>query len=245
MFISVMKFLSALILVVSTSAQGLVEKKPVIVDVNPARLVRIVGVIDAQILTAATRIRTLSSAGKDARKPIYVMLNSPGGEVFPGSIFISSIKQARLAGTPVICFSAVYAASMAFNIMMHCSERYILESTRLLFHPVRIQTYEPLTAPMMRKYAAGMDRLDGKLIKFISDEMRVDISVISENYYEETFWKGEELSELSPTFFKIADDIRGVNNLFQYRKGNEADTQETPSLLELKKIIGTTQKGNK
>ena len=168
------------------------------------------------------------------------MLNSPGGQVFPGDMFISAIKQARLSGTPVICFSAVYAASMAFNIMMHCSERYILAGTRLMFHPVRINSSEPLTAPAMRKYAEGMDKFDKRLIKFISDEMNVDIDVITENYYAETFWRGAELAELSRGFFKVADDIRGVTNLFQYQKAHgllrQEDTQ--PTLDELKKVLG-------
>ena len=192
--------------------------KPVLksITVDKTRLVKVIGVVDGSILEKADKLIRLT---KQNKRPIYILLNSPGGSVFSGDLFISAMNQARSGGIKLVCMSAVYAASMAFNMLLHCDERYIFENTRLLFHPIRITARgEPLTAPMLSNLAKELQAYDTELLKLIKKRLRMRMSTIKYHYYKETFWRGKDLSRASNGFFRIVREIRNIDKLFQYRK---------------------------
>ena len=70
--------------------------------------------------------------------PIYIYINSPGGEVIAGLEVINYIKslQERNIEINCICHNAM---SMAFAIFQYCSNRYILYASTLMQHQMSIQ----------------------------------------------------------------------------------------------------------
>ena len=70
--------------------------------------------------------------------PLYIYINSPGGEVIAGLEVINYIKslQERNIEINCICHNAM---SMAFAIFQYCSNRYILHASTLMQHQMSIQ----------------------------------------------------------------------------------------------------------
>lgn len=70
--------------------------------------------------------------------PLYIYINSPGGDVIAGLEIINYIKslQERNIEINCICHNAM---SMAFTIFQYCSNRYILHASTLMQHQMSIQ----------------------------------------------------------------------------------------------------------
>ena len=66
-----------------------------------------------------------------ARKPIYIYINSDGGDVVAGYQILSSIKTSV---TPVITVGFAKCASMACYILAAGHKRYCFQNTVVLYH---------------------------------------------------------------------------------------------------------------
>lgn len=64
------------------------------------------------------------------RKPLYLILNTPGGSVFAGLAFIDAVKA---LGIPVHTVT-LFAASMGYQIVQELGTRYITASGTLMSH---------------------------------------------------------------------------------------------------------------
>jgi ATP-dependent protease ClpP protease subunit len=179
--------------------------------VKSDRLVKILGRIDASIIEQANVLTNLTKKKGD----IFLMVNSPGGNVLTGSIFIDSMKNAQARGIKIRCFSTVYAASMAFSILMACDSVSVFANTKLLFHPSRVNSRMPLTAPVLDKLYARLEEIDDKIIKTLKTKLNYN-EEIEEAFYEEKFWSAEDLLEhVKGDWLKITN-ITGVDDMFSY-----------------------------
>lgn len=68
---------------------------------------------------------------KDCRKPIYIYINSDGGDVIAGSQVLSSILT---SATPIITIGFAKCASMASYILAAGHKRYCFPNTIVLYH---------------------------------------------------------------------------------------------------------------
>jgi len=208
-----------LLLLFTLASPALAAKATVnTLKVDNERLIKIVGPVDFSTIKKASDLLRL--AIKDQKKPIYIMLNSPGGSILSGEMFLSAMEQAKMLGVKLVCFSSVYAASMAFSIMVHCDERYAFANTRLLFHPARINTDEPLTAPRLKEIYADLEVLDAELLDLLTSTMQMPRDVVEFHYYKETWLKASILAKETKNFLQIVQGIIGVSDLFQYEREN-------------------------
>lgn len=71
--------------------------------------------------------------GMDSTKPILVIINSPGGDVFSGFAILDIMKAIK---SPVITLVAGFAASMGSIIMLGAKKgkRYATENSKILIH---------------------------------------------------------------------------------------------------------------
>jgi len=76
-------------------------------------------------------INTLKKLDKD-NKPIYLLLNSPGGSVLDGAALIAQMQSMK---SPVYTVCTELCASMAAIIHQYGTKRYGLDHSILMFHP--------------------------------------------------------------------------------------------------------------
>ena len=186
--------------------------KPLKVDAK--RLVRVLGSIDARIVPQANKVLDLAQKSK---KPIYLLVNSPGGSVMAGGVFIAAVELAKARGVKVKCVTSVMAASMAFSILTHCSERYILPSAHLLFHPVWTQA-KYINARSAAQMATELDRIDSDLLNWLEQQMGMERDLLESAFYAEKWWTAKELKGATRSgWVTIVTDVTGVKGLFDYK----------------------------
>ena len=180
--------------------------------VDNTRLVNILGDVDFRILAKANEILKLSTA---STKPIYLLINSPGGSVAAGSIFIDSMNLIKKKGIKIKCLSTIYNASMAFSIFATCSERYALPNTSLLFHPVRIGLEGMYREMDLTPIATSLGKIDSILQTFLVESTAIDKEIMMKAYYEEKWWTALELKTATKQgWLTIIDGLVGIEDPF-------------------------------
>jgi ATP-dependent protease ClpP protease subunit len=168
-------------------------------------------------LNSATQIHRL--AEKDSTKPIYVLVNSPGGSALWGGMVISAIELAKSRGIAVECFSSVLAASMAFNIMLACSKNYVFNNSKLLFHPVRVNISRTILLEENAKdIYESLRKINTELLDILEAKLTLSRKDILSHYKKETSWQGKDLAPLfKDNFFQLVTDIKNVLDLFDLK----------------------------
>lgn len=90
------------------------------VKVNKERSVSINGPIFRNGIYIAQKIERLADGSKE---PIHIIIKSPGGSAVTGSQILSAINLAKSRGHEVICYVPMLAASMGFQVFIHCDKR--------------------------------------------------------------------------------------------------------------------------
>lgn len=126
------------------------------IDWSKDTIIPVVGEVDNQLIGQAGFIENLTN-GDGTDKVVRIFINSPGGSVIAGNIFIQSMEVAKARGFRIKCAVSNIAASMAMHILTHCNERYVLKGGYLLFHEARVQVGGIMTAREMRRNAQSMD----------------------------------------------------------------------------------------
>ncbi len=167
-------------------------------------------VADNGLLLAA---QVIELAGK-SRKPISLVINSPGGSIYMGLQLMSAISVVQQRGVRVRCFVPVLAASMAFQIMSVCDERYTLQYTLLLFHPARSVLMGAFTYDELEYQGAQLRDLDNKLKSDLARRLGMDRKVYDYHYEHETLWLASDLNAMAGGYFTIVEDFTGVDAPF-------------------------------
>lgn len=179
------------------------------------RSLALIGEIDGSLIDGIPKIQSLADKSKD---PIYLLINSPGGSVMPGMMFVDAMKSAQAKGVKFVCVSTILAASMAFIIYAQCDERYALPNTRLLFHPMAVSVsgarvkdlYVDLTHAVIEEEA---------IKRTLQDQLKMDTKTFEENYLAETFWQAKRLKDVSPTFLQTVTSVEGFGKFtYKYRR---------------------------
>jgi ATP-dependent Clp protease, protease subunit len=87
---------------------------------------------------AKKQVELFELAASSPEKDLYLVMNSPGGSVFAGSLFIDTVRSLNKNVHTITVFSA----SMAYHTVQGLGRRYILPSGMLMSH---------------RAYAGGLD----------------------------------------------------------------------------------------
>lgn len=203
-----MKALAVLLFFISTFAGART------IEFNPERTIEFRGPIGGSVIKAAARIETLSAASSD---PIYFLINSPGGAVLPGIQVISAMNIAKARGVRFICAAPVMAASMGFQFLVNCDERYVFKYSLLLWHPMKQFIMGGMDKEDLLYASKKIRSLEKPLLAELFEALRISRKEFLYHYRHETMWTAVELKELCPHFIEIVDDIKGVKNLFGLR----------------------------
>jgi ATP-dependent Clp protease protease subunit len=157
-------------------------------------------------LPFAQSIDTLS---KESRDPIYVLINSPGGDVLAGHAMVSAIKVAQARGVKVTCVSTLLSASMALHLLASCDERYALPHTLLLFHEARVTTGGGGLSPSeLETLSEQIKILISGLERDLIAALGTDEATFRKHNIAETWWTGEAFNDSFPRFLTVIRDIK-------------------------------------
>lgn len=186
------------------------------ITLNSKRLVEVIDVIDGGVLAQAQQVAVLAAASKE---PIDFLINSPGGGVLAGYMLVDSMDAARKEGVKIRCAVGVLAASMAFNLLAHCDERYALRHAALLFHPPRIFAKGPMTAADLDRASEDLKRIITKSTGELVSMVGMPESVFYKHFNEETMWTAEQLVDESPNdWLQVVDNIKGSELVFTFQR---------------------------
>jgi ATP-dependent Clp protease protease subunit len=117
--------------------------------------------------------------GIDSTKPIIVIINSPGGDVFSGFAILDIMRAIK---APIITLVAGFAASMGSIIMLGAEKgkRYVTKNSKILIH-------QPLIAGVFQGRATE--------IEIQAKEIQETKERIIKLYVEETGQKREKIAK--------------------------------------------------
>jgi hypothetical protein len=209
-----MRFIAAslLVLLSSTSAPSYAievsDKKPTLVISG--------GIARGNILPIGQKMLDLANSGT---KEVQLIINSPGGSVTTGFMFLSSMQAAQQRGMKVTCFVPKVAASMAFQILSHCDERHTLNNAFLLWHRARVvlgggmfSPGVPLTGPEAMKLGRDLESTDDAILSQLIKALGSDMDVVDIKYHfeAETLHIGLNLHKIAPDFITPHTVIPGL-----------------------------------
>ena len=138
---------------------------------------------------------------EDERQPIYIYINSDGGEMIAGSQVLSSITTSI---TPVITVGFGKCASMASYILAAGHERYCFENTVVLYHDG--QTGYVSSSNKGKDIQKFYDNLDVRMTKFMVEHTNMTEDFLEEIKDREYYMFADEAKEKG-----IVDKIIGVD----------------------------------
>jgi ATP-dependent protease ClpP protease subunit len=179
-------------------------------SLNPERTIIIDGPITGKIVKPV--VETMNKLAADKSKPIDIIISSPGGSVVAGYIIVDTIEALRAEGVKFRCGVRSLAASMAFQMLLHCDERYSTPHAFLLWHPVRVFYMGVLTADAAKVAAIQMGLSDKMVLGELHKALPLEEKVIDWHFTNETLHHASQLDKLAPGFFKQVSS--GIGNLF-------------------------------
>lgn len=97
------------------------------------------------------------------RKPIWIILDSCGGDVFAGLGIFDTIRAAVASGAEINILGKGLVASMATAVLQAGSKRFVLPHTQFLVHEISQSIFD-----MIEKVSVGEERVEeGKRINFV------------------------------------------------------------------------------
>lgn len=161
----------------------------------------------------------IKTAVEGTTKEVHMVINSPGGSVASGEVFINLMKLAQSKGTKFVCYVPQLAASMAFSILMQCDERYSLSTAGLLWHRARISFGGSLfggdtvlTGPQLVNMGDELLDTDNNTMSELIRKLGKEINParIAFHFEQETMHSGISLHRKAPSFITPADVIPGL-----------------------------------
>lgn len=157
------------------------------------------GVIQGNNLAAIEKALLDKKEGK-----VDLVINSPGGSVGTGFRFVSVMEDAKSRGLRLKCYVGTMAASMAFQILLHCNERYVLDRSLLLWHRARIMMGgfggSPMTAPQLEVLSSSLARMDEVIFSEVKSSIYMDETALRYHFENETMHIGSQLSDQTGSF---------------------------------------------
>ncbi len=107
----------------------LISFRAVATPLEPSKTVTLQGEIGRSAIPFS---KLLVDVADKSDGSINMIINSPGGSIIAGNFIINSMEYVKGRGVKINCFVADIAASMAYSILLHCSERTALSHSMLL-----------------------------------------------------------------------------------------------------------------
>lgn len=178
---------------------------------DPTKTLKVVGVVDKEITQTADELETLAKTNEE----VTLVINSPGGSVMPGLIFIDRMEIVKQRGTKIRCVVSTLAASMAMHILAHCDTRYAFENTLLLWHPMRVGgMFFSVTQAEAAYLGKMMAILEDPMNQYLYDSLGIPAETFWLHYKNESLLPASWVSQFD--FIEIVQDVQGIPNLFSF-----------------------------
>lgn len=198
------------------SGSGHVAAQPP--EFHSDRSVLIGGVITGQTLVSFDSALThLTAEGNTG--DIDVVISSPGGIMTVGFMMINLMEDLRARGVRFRCFVPTIAASMAFQLLVHCDERFTTSKALLLWHGARVVMGGGMFSPGVEMTQEKAESLGADLAasnRVILDELHAvldaDMPTATVNYHflNETAHIGSSLAAAAPGFIQAFPALPGT-----------------------------------
>lgn len=193
-------------------------------------------VIVGREITSATMLPVLQRVlqlvlQKEVAPELNVIISSPGGSVFTGYTYISTIKALRARGTKVNCYVAIMAASMAFHMLTQCDTRTVLAESVLLWHRARVMLGDtPLTSTLAHDIALDLGNNDDKILREVTGLLSADMTKeeIEYHFNKETLHIGDVLCGKAPHFCTAVDVVPGLIEIMNTKGVVKAEAPFNP-----------------
>ena len=159
------------------------------------------------------QIHELQSVHKD--KPIYMLLDSPGGEVIEGARIIDAMVASK---RPIYTVAVGEAASMAAIIHSYGAKKYILPNAILMYHAISSSYSGDIVRMNSRLKMAKM--LQDRYIQHIAAHSNTTVAELNTKMMEEWWVNAEEAVDR-----KLADDMI-VSTAFVMTKPKDEKIEE-------------------
>jgi len=179
--------------------------------VDQKRRIDVSGEVGRQMIPLASKLDHMS---KENSSPIDIVINSPGGSVMSGLVFLSAMKLAKSRGVKIRCVTTLLSASMAFFFLANCDERYALPNSFLLWHPISMGYGDSQRSDTLIHDANWMDNVEEIMIQEILPTLGISLAEYAYHRHHETMWTAGLLSKIAPKFLVIVDDVVGIDRPF-------------------------------
>lgn len=164
------------------------------------------GEIGPETTSIGQQITELAQSGK----PIYLLINSPGGSVMDGNLIVSAIQASTV---PVYTICLQMCASMAAIIHQFGTERYMVDRSILMFHEASGGVSGQFNQMKSRFYT--FDRLISKLDTEIAKRVGLEPAAFMAKLPNELWIDAEDAIKQN-----FADKLVNLN-LASYNNSNE------------------------
>lgn len=115
------------------------------------------------------------------KKPIWIILHSPGGDVFSGLAVYDLLKAIAEQGVGVNIIGSGLIASMAVCVMQAGTKRYAFPHAQFVVHQASLTgDGEPLEVNQMMENAKELERINGIVLKIISERSGIDLKELND-----------------------------------------------------------------
>lgn len=224
-------FAIALLVLLSEKAPASTFSVP---EADQDRLLYMYGPIGGRsALETASRVEKLS---EDATRPIYIVINSPGGEVLTGLQIVSSMQLAKSRGVEIRCMVGMLAASMASIIYDECTERSAFRESLLLWHSIAMDIgggfMSPgvrLTPDLAKSLAFSMDMLQQDIPARLQQHLGFDDETWHYLFDGQAFIPAGWLhSKYNPHYLRIVDDVDGISSILSMKPPQSSGSPVAP-----------------
>lgn len=120
--------------------------------------------------------------------PVWIVMNSPGGEVAQGFAIYDAIRAMVKSGMPVNILAMGLVASMATAILQSASRRYSLPNTQFLIHQVSQTIWKTEEATEGRERVEETERINRIVMGMIAERSGMEIEKLIGLCQKKDYW---------------------------------------------------------
>jgi len=134
---------------------------------------------------------------------LIIVINSPGGRMDSMYRALATIDKEKKKGVLINCIVSEMAASAAFVIFSHCSNRFAFNKSLLLWHGPQLGYMGYLNTSSAANLALLMEKYSEEMYYMLYPLVGIPEKIFAEYYYSDRFMLGEALDRYNPKFLTL------------------------------------------
>jgi len=175
-----------------------------VVDWSNEKVIDATGEVGPNAIRGAGEINAIAGA-----PVIRILINSPGGSVMTGNMFIQAMEVAKERGSRIDCVVTNLAASMAMHYLAHCDKRYVLKGGYLLFHEPRVGIMSPASPSELKTVYESLIAATYELDRYLQEQISARGTLYEYHNIAQTLWQVELFTLTFPKFkMDVIKDVK-------------------------------------